>query len=65
MALLKMNDIRNMSDEDKGKKLAELRTDLMHERGVAAMGGAPPNPGKMRALKKNIAKMLTVMREAK
>jgi len=35
----------------------------MHERGVAAMGGAPPNPGKIRALRKNIARILTIMRE--
>src|SRR2546422_11265412 len=35
----------------------------MHERGVPAMGGAPPNPGKIRALRKNIARILTIMRE--
>src|SRR5207244_11985184 len=45
------------------KKLTELRDELMHERGVAAMGGAPPNPGKIRALRKNIARILTIMRE--
>ncbi len=45
------------------KKLSDLRDELMHERGVAAMGGAPPNPGKIRALRKNIARILTIMRE--
>ena len=65
MALLKTNDIRNMSDEEREKKLNELRTELMHERGVAAMGGAPPNPGKISALRKNIARVLTVNKEAK
>ena len=45
------------------KKLTELRDELMHERGVAAMGGAPPNPGKIRLLRKNIARILTIMRE--
>ncbi len=45
------------------KKLSELRDELMHERGVAAMGGAPPNPGKIRALRKNIARILTIMSE--
>ena len=45
------------------KKLSELRDELMHERGVAAMGGAPPNPGKIRALRKNIARILTIMTE--
>ena len=45
------------------KKLSELRDELMHERGVAAMGGAPPNPGKIRALRKNIARILTIISE--
>ncbi len=45
------------------KKLRELQDELMHERGVAAMGGAPPNPGKIRALRKNIARMRTIESE--
>ena len=52
-----------MDAETIAKKLTELRDELMHERGVAAMGGAPPNPGKIRALRKNIARILTIMRE--
>jgi len=52
-----------MDAEAVAKKLSELRNELMHERGVAAMGGAPPNPGKIRALRKNIARILTIMRE--
>ena len=43
------------------KKLRELRDELMHERGVAAMGGAPPNPGKIKALRKNIARLRTII----
>lgn len=45
------------------KKLRELRDELMHERGVTAMGGAPPNPGKIRALRKNIARIYTIQSE--
>jgi len=52
-----------MDAEAIAKKLSELRDELMHERGVAAMGGAPPNPGKIRALRKNIARILTIMSE--
>ena len=37
----------------------------MHERGVAAMGGAPPSPGKIHALRKNIARILTINAEDK
>jgi len=63
MALLKPKEIREMSSEDRKKKLKELRDDLMHERGVAAMGGAPPSPGKIRALRKNISRLLTISRQ--
>ena len=63
MPLLRTKEIREMDADTLGKKLSELRDELMHERGVAAMGGAPPNPGKIRALRKNIARILTIMSE--
>ncbi len=52
-----------MSVEDRNKKLRELRDELMHERGAAAMGGAPVNPGKIRALRSSIARIVTIQRE--
>ena len=45
------------------QKLKELRDELMHERGVSAMGGAPSSPGAIRALRLNIARILTVQKE--
>ena len=63
MALLKTKEIRAMRPEDLKAKLRELRDELMHERGVAAMGGAPASPGKLRALRTNIARIHTIMRE--
>ncbi|MFQ6106707.1 MAG: 50S ribosomal protein L29 [Thermoplasmata archaeon] len=52
-----------MSKEERERKLRELRNDLMHERGVAAMGGAPASPGKIRAIRSNISRLLTLIRE--
>src|SRR5512136_2108391 len=63
MALLRTKEIRAMDPAAREKKLTELRDELMHERGVAAMGGAPPNPGKIRALRKNIARIHTIQTE--
>ncbi|MEE9224151.1 MAG: 50S ribosomal protein L29 [Thermoplasmata archaeon] len=63
MALLKTKDIRAMTPEERESRLKELRGNLMHERGVAAMGGAPRNPGKIQAIRRNISKMLTIIRE--
>ncbi len=61
--VLKAKEIRGMSADDRQKKLRELREDLMHERGMSAMGGSTPSPGKIRQLRMSIARILTVMRE--
>ncbi|MGA1793341.1 MAG: 50S ribosomal protein L29 [Thermoplasmatota archaeon] len=63
MALLRLTEIRAMKTDERHLKMKELRDELMRERGVAAMGGAPPSPGKIKALRINIARMATVMRE--
>jgi large subunit ribosomal protein L29 len=63
MSLLKANEIRNMNPDERARKLKELRDELMHERGVAAMGGAPVSPGRFRSLRTEIARILTVMVE--
>lgn len=63
MSLIRSKEIREMDAEEREAKLKELQTELMHERGVAAMGGAPPNPGKIKALRTQIARMLTIQRE--
>jgi large subunit ribosomal protein L29 len=63
MSLIRSKEIREMSPEERATKLKELQSELMHERGVAAMGGAPPNPGKIRALRTQVARMLTIIKE--
>lgn len=61
--VLKTKEIREFSAEERKEKLRGLKEELMHERGVAAMGGSPPSPGKIRQIRMAIAKILTVMRE--
>ena len=60
---LKAKEIREFTPEERKEKLKELKEELMHERGVAAMGGSPPSPGKIRQIRMSIAKLLTIMRE--
>ena len=64
MALMKMHELRKLNPVELEDRLKQLKDDLMHERGVAAMGGAPASPGKIRALRKNIARIKTILREA-
>ena len=63
MSLKKPNELREMQPEERDIRLKELRSELMNERGVASIGGQPTSPGRMRALKKQIARLTTIMRE--
>ena len=62
---LKSEEIRNMTPGEREDKLNELRKELLHERGVAAMGGAPPNTGRIRSLRSHISRIITIMTEMK
>jgi large subunit ribosomal protein L29 len=63
VTLLRMKDLRALSDDELQRRIADAENDLLRERGVAAMGGAPPSPGRMRALRSNVARALTVLSE--
>jgi len=61
--VMKMSEIRKMKDEDLKKKLAELKLELMKDLANVKMGRPIKNPGKIRTLKKTIARILTVLNE--
>ncbi|MGD1099663.1 MAG: 50S ribosomal protein L29 [Thermoplasmata archaeon] len=63
MTLQRMKDLRSLTDEELLRRIADDENLLLRERGVAAMGGAPPSPGRMRALRTNVARALTVLSE--
>ena len=63
MTLQRMKDLRALTDDDLRRRVADDENLLLRERGVAAMGGAPPSPGRMRALRTNVARALTVLSE--
>lgn len=52
-----------MTAADRSTRLAELRRELMQERGVQAMGGSSPSPGKIRTLRREISRILTIQNE--
>ena len=61
--VLKAKEIRDLTPDERAEKLHELKEELMHERGVSAMGGSPPSPGKIRQLRMTIARIQTIMQE--
>jgi large subunit ribosomal protein L29 len=63
VAILKVKDLRKMSSEEKLAKLRELKAELMRLRAQQASGAPLENPGKIRVIKKTIARILTVINE--
>lgn len=52
-----------MKIEELNKKLSELRLELLKEMGNVKMGRPVKNPGKIRELKRTIARILTIKKE--
>jgi len=63
MPILRLSEIRNMSREEREKRLMELRAELVRTRTMVEAGGALDNPYRIRELKRAIARILTVMNE--
>ena len=59
---IKPRELRKMGREERLKLLEEFRTELINLRHKAA-AGTLESPGRLRELKKNIARILTIMRE--
>ena len=53
-----------MSSEERGKKLNELRTELVRLKTMVKAGGSIDNPARVRELRKTIARILTIENEA-
>jgi len=63
MAILKIKQVKEMKDEDLKKRLDELRLDLLKELGNVKMGRPVKNPGRIKELRRAIARILTVQKE--
>ncbi len=65
LAIIKKKQLSQMSNADLTTRLGELRLELAKEKGQIAIGGTPSNPGRVRELKKTIAKVLTKISQKK
>ncbi len=60
---MKARQLRDMTPEELNEKLKSLKESLLKERSAIAMGGAPASPGTMHSIRKQIARILTIMGE--
>ena len=63
MAILRSKEIWEMEIEDIQEKLIELKAELAKNISKSSAAGVNENPGKIRELKKTIARVLTIMNQ--
>ncbi len=63
MAIFKVDEIRNMSEEEISEELRKLENDLVRERGIVVAGGAPEKPGRIKDIRRTIARIKTIQTE--
>jgi len=64
MPILRVREIRQMPAEERRNKLDEIRTELVRLKTTVASGGTIENPGRIKELRKTMARILTIEREA-
>jgi large subunit ribosomal protein L29 len=63
MSILKKNELKQASEASLKNKLEELKKELMRLNAQVSTGTPPENPGKIKLIKKTIAKILTKINE--
>lgn len=63
MPIIKNSDIRSMSFEQRKERLEEMRTEISKIKTMINAGGSIENPGRIKELKKTIARILTIENE--
>ncbi len=59
MAIFRAHEVRQMSDVELSEQLSKLRLELIQKYAKVSSGGATENPGRIRELKRTIARILT------
>ncbi len=63
MAVLRKKEIRKLDDKEARKKLEELRLELSKERAKINIGASVTSPGRIKEIRRSIARILTAERE--
>ena len=57
---MKVKELKAMNEPDLENKIVELKKELMRINSQVAIGTIPKSPGKVREIKRTIAKILTI-----
>lgn len=60
MAIIRKSDLNKMGKTELDKKMNELKRELLKVETQKSMGMVPDNPGRVRELRKTIARIMTI-----
>lgn len=59
MAIFRASEVSQFSDAELSEQLSKLEMELVQDLGKVSAGGAPENPGRIRVIKRTIARIKT------
>ncbi len=65
MAILRSEEVRKMNPDERQDELDKLVMELIRERAVTSAGGAPESPGKIKEIRRTIARINTIQTGSK
>ena len=65
MAIIKKKALKEMTEKDLRHRLSELRLELAKEMAQVRIGGVSKSPGKIKEMRRTIARILTKLSEIK
>ncbi|HDQ59641.1 MAG TPA: 50S ribosomal protein L29 [Candidatus Woesearchaeota archaeon] len=63
MAILHMAEMRKMKSDELENKISDLKKELMRVRTQISQGTSPEKPGRVKEVRKTIARILTLKKE--
>ena len=59
MAIIRSSEIRQLSDVELQEQMEKLKIELIQHYGKVSAGGSTENPGRIRELRRTVARLLT------
>ena len=63
MAIIKKSELKQMKEAQLNEKLLDLKKEMMKFNSQRAVGTTPENPGKIKEIKRTIARILTKLNQ--
>ncbi len=63
MPIMRMKEIRDLTPEEKEKRIMDLRAELLRLQAMVKAGGTVDDPGRIKEIKKTLARLFTVQKE--